>query len=59
MFHRHKWELIRTDRIPAAIDSNREAKAEGQGLFLLLDAMREHIVYVFKCECGKVKVNKQ
>jgi hypothetical protein len=59
-FHWHNWNLIQTDRIPPAVSSLRGFRTYSDtDTKHVFDAMREKVVYVFKCECGKVKVIKK
>jgi hypothetical protein len=60
MIHRHNWNLISKDLIPAAINSLRGVKTHStEDTKVAFDAMRDKLVLVFKCECGKVKVIKK
>lgn len=59
-FHRHNWDMIDKTIIPPAISGiPGGTKASGTGMATIFDALREHVVYVFKCECGKIKVEKR
>lgn len=60
IFHRHDWNLIRTDCIPATNLSLYELKTRSTAdTQAVMDAMRDKFVYIFKCECGKVRVVKK
>lgn len=60
LFHRHNWDLIDKTIIPPAVDElPGGTKAQGTGMAVLFDALREHVVYLFKCECGKIKIEKR
>lgn len=58
--HKHNWELIDKTIIPPAVQQTDEIKIKGYGQAVndLLDSMKEHVVHVFRCECGDVKVVK-
>jgi hypothetical protein len=58
MIHRHNWNLISKDRIEGKTLTNMKTYST-EDTALMLDAMRDKMVYVWKCECGKVKVIKK
>jgi hypothetical protein len=61
VFHKHKWELIDKTIIPAAKDIgnfNVWGQAYAEATKAILEAKRDKVVHVFKCECGEVKVVK-
>lgn len=62
MFHNHKWNLIDKTILPPAIKTDTKLTVWGwEANYLLeqwLDAKREHVVLTFKCDCGKIRVEK-
>jgi hypothetical protein len=59
MFHKHNWNLIDKTIIPPALPRSTRVKASDPfATISFIDGMTEHVVHVFKCDCGKVKVEK-
>lgn len=59
--HKHNWNLEDKQVLPG-LNLDGEIKAHGYGVRMLqnmLDGCRDQVVYVFKCECGDVKVEKR
>lgn len=55
--HRHEWELIDKTIIPGHNFKNLKTRSY-EDTRVAMDAMRDKVVHVFKCPCGKVKVVK-